>query len=58
MVNEVLVAKGYATLATYPPDIAAVDRIRAAQPADARGGAGLWSATNKRGVVLDRQPRG
>jgi len=40
MVNEVLVAKGYATLATYPPDIAAVDRIRAAQPADARGGAG------------------
>ena len=44
MLNEVLVAEGYATLATYPPDVAEVDRIRAAQTAARDAGRGLWTA--------------
>lgn len=44
MLNEVLVAEGFATLATYPPDIAEVDRIRAAQTAARDAGRGLWGA--------------
>ncbi|MGE0227625.1 MAG: thermonuclease family protein [Dehalococcoidia bacterium] len=42
--NELIVAEGYATLATYPPDVKYVDRIRAAQQAAYEGGRGLWGA--------------
>ncbi len=40
--NERLVAEGYATLATYPPDVKYVDRIRLAQQVAYAEGRGLW----------------
>jgi len=44
MLNEVMVAEGYASLATYPPDVRHEARIRAAQSAAREAGRGLWSA--------------
>jgi micrococcal nuclease len=44
MVNELIVAGGYAHLYTYPPDVKHVDRIRAAEQAARAAGRGLWSA--------------
>ena len=44
MLNEVLVRDGYATLATYPPDLKYVDRIRSAEQYARDSGLGLWSA--------------
>lgn len=40
--NEVLVRRGYATVATYPPNVAYVDRFRRAQRVARQTGAGLW----------------
>lgn len=40
--NEQIVRDGLATLATFPPDIRYVDRIRAAQQEAYEGGRGLW----------------
>jgi micrococcal nuclease len=44
MLNEVLVRDGYATLATYPPDLKYVERIRSAEQYARTSGLGLWSA--------------
>lgn len=44
MVNEVIVSEGFATLATYPPDVKYVERIRAAERSAREAGRGLWSA--------------
>lgn len=43
-VNEVMVRDGYANVATYPPNVAYVDRFVAAERAARDEGAGLWSA--------------
>jgi len=40
--NEQIVRDGFATLATFPPDIKYVDRIRAAQQEAYGAGRGLW----------------
>lgn len=40
--NEQLVRDGFATLATYPPDVKYVDRIREAQQQAYYAGRGLW----------------
>jgi micrococcal nuclease len=42
--NEALVARGYAQVATYPPNVRYVDRFEAAQRAARAGGRGLWGA--------------
>ncbi len=44
MANEVIVAEGYATLSTFPPDVKYVDRIRAAERQAREAGRGLWAA--------------
>jgi micrococcal nuclease len=43
MVNEVLLAEGYAQVTTYPPDVKYVDRFLAAQQQAIAAGAGLWA---------------
>ena len=42
--NEQLVRDGFATLATFPPDVKYVERIRAAQQEAYYAGRGLWGA--------------
>ncbi|MFB3739861.1 MAG: thermonuclease family protein [Candidatus Velamenicoccus archaeovorus] len=42
--NEVLVRRGFAVVATYPPDVRYVDRFVAAQRAARAEGRGLWGA--------------
>ncbi len=44
MVNELLVAEGFATVATFPPDVKYVDRLREAESAARAALRGLWSA--------------
>jgi len=44
MFNETLVRRGFATVATYPPDTKYVRRFEAAQRAAKTAGRGLWSA--------------
>jgi micrococcal nuclease len=42
MVNEALVAEGYANVSTYPPDVRHTERFRAAEAAARSAGKGLW----------------
>jgi micrococcal nuclease len=42
--NEDIVRQGYATLATYPPNVAHVERLVEAERKARRDGFGLWSA--------------
>lgn len=42
-VNLALVAEGYAQVSTFPPDVAYVDVLLAAERAAREGGRGLWS---------------
>jgi micrococcal nuclease len=42
--NETLVARGYALVTTYPPDVKYVDRLVAAQRDAREAGRGLWGA--------------
>lgn len=44
LVNEQLVAEGYAHVVTFPPDVRYLDRLRAAERAARTQGRGLWSA--------------
>ncbi|MBM3140487.1 MAG: hypothetical protein FJZ92_09880, partial [Chloroflexi bacterium] len=44
LLNEVLLAEGYARLATFPPDVARVERFRVAEVAARAAGRGLWAA--------------
>ena len=44
MVNETLVAEGYAQVSTYPPDVKHQERFLAAQRQARDQGKGLWSA--------------
>lgn len=44
MFNEVLVAQGYATAATFPPDVLYADTFVEAQRRARESGAGLWAA--------------
>ena len=44
MVNEALLRRGVAQVATYPPDVAHVDRLLAAQRAAREAGIGLWGS--------------
>jgi micrococcal nuclease len=46
MVNEVLVAEGYAQVSTYPPDVKYADRFLAAQQKAVAAGLGLWGDTH------------
>lgn len=48
--NEQIVRDGYAALATYPPDVKYVDRIRAAQQAAQAESAGLWGTCGGVGI--------
>jgi micrococcal nuclease len=43
MVNEVLVAEGFATTDTFPPDVKYVERFLAAQQSAAAEGLGIWA---------------
>jgi micrococcal nuclease len=43
MFNEVLVAEGYAQVATFPPDVKHTDRFLEAQRRAREAGSGLWS---------------
>ncbi|MGH7481169.1 MAG: thermonuclease family protein, partial [Longimicrobiales bacterium] len=43
MVNEAIVARGYAVVSVYPPNVRHVERLRAAAAAARRAGAGLWA---------------
>ena len=45
LVNLALVAKGYARMSTYPPDVKYVDALLAAQRAAREEGHGLWGVT-------------
>lgn len=45
MVNEELLARGYAMLLTYPPNVKYVERFIAAQRKAVAGGRGLWSSS-------------
>jgi micrococcal nuclease len=44
MFNETLVRRGFATVATYPPDTRYVDRFEASQRMAKTAGRGLWGA--------------
>jgi micrococcal nuclease len=44
MLNELLVAEGYANVATFPPDLRYLDRMRDAERDARMAGRGLWSA--------------
>lgn len=44
MVNEMLVAEGYANVSTYPPDVRYTERFRTAEAAARAAGKGLWGA--------------
>jgi micrococcal nuclease len=44
MINERLVADGYAQVATYPPDVKHAERFLAAQQDARNAGRGLWGA--------------
>lgn len=44
MLNEVLVAEGYAQVATFPPDVKHLERMTAAQRGAREGQKGLWSS--------------
>jgi endonuclease YncB( thermonuclease family) len=41
--NERIGRDGFATLATFPPDMRCIERIRAAQQEASEAGRGLWS---------------
>lgn len=43
MINETLVREGYAQVSTYPPDVAEVDRLVAAQKKAESEDKGMWS---------------
>lgn len=59
LANELLVREGYAVLSTYPPDVAYVDGIRAAQREAVADEAGLWAdcggADTPLGAEADRE---
>jgi micrococcal nuclease len=42
MVNLELVRRGYAQVATYPPDVRWTDELRVAEKVARDGGEGLW----------------
>lgn len=44
MLNELLVAEGYARVATFPPDVRHIERVRTAEVSARRAKAGLWAA--------------
>ncbi len=44
LLNETLVAEGYAVVSTFPPDVGYVDRFVAAQRDAREAGRGLWGA--------------
>ncbi len=44
MLNELIVAEGFANVATFPPDLKHLDRMREAERAAREAGRGLWSA--------------
>jgi micrococcal nuclease len=44
MINEKLVADGYANAASYPPDVKYQDRLRNAEAAARNSNLGLWSS--------------
>jgi micrococcal nuclease len=44
MVNEVLVAEGYAQAVTYPPDVKYQERLRRAEATARDSGRGFWSS--------------
>jgi micrococcal nuclease len=44
LVNDLLVADGYAQVSTFPPDVRYVDTFSASQRAAQEAGRGLWSA--------------
>jgi len=50
MLNEVLVSEGYAQLATFPPDVRYVERIRVAEQQARASGRGLWQACTAAGA--------
>lgn len=43
LMNELLVARGYAIESRYPPDTLMIERLRAAERAAAATNAGLWA---------------
>lgn len=52
MINEVLVAEGYAKVATYPPDVKYAERFKELERQAKQSGKGLWSGcvgANKKG---------
>lgn len=51
MVNEALVSNGYAVVATFPPDVKHLDRLRAAEGEARSAGRGLWSACTQPAAV-------
>ena len=44
LLNRTLVAEGYATVTTYPPNVKYVDRFTAAQREAREAGLGVWGA--------------
>lgn len=44
LINQQLVAEGYAVASSYPPDVAKQDLLRAAEQTARTAGRGLWSA--------------
>ncbi len=44
MLNELIVAEGFAIVATFPPDLKHLDRMRETERAAREAGRGLWSA--------------
>jgi micrococcal nuclease len=52
MINEQLVAEGYAMSSTYPPDVKYQDRILAAQQAARNANRGLWADCQTSAPVL------
>ena len=44
MLNELLVAEGYANVVTFPPDLRYLDRLREAERSAREARRGLWSA--------------
>ena len=64
MVNEELLRRGLATVATYPPDVKYVDRFRQVQAEAQAAGIGLWAAlsipeptpTQRQAVATENPP--
>jgi micrococcal nuclease len=50
-VNYELVAQGYATAVTYPPDVACADYFRSAQQTASSSGLGLWAVPPTQAIL-------